>query len=479
MPSTISGDKANVTAPLRATIIGASNATPIVIQTSAPHLYSTGDQVAISQVLGNIAANADVDAPWTVTVQDSTHFALNGSVGSGAYTSGGTALDLSLTPNFADPSDGDFEDAESVAIALQGLCDRTQWLSWRLATAWHREGAVAALNWMPVIAQTVNLIAAAWDTRGVWWGVSHGTVDQAGQSTDNGTHWSSIAPGSSSIALQSIAVDSLGNAVTVGPGAVLYQFNGSTWANESPGYGSGVVDAVVVYEPTAVLWAVYSNNTLSGHTIATLYTSPDRVTWTARTLPAAVVGDGTHAVVDKVHMGVGGGRIVIGLMLAGVAFMSSAAASAPTVWSSAATLTPTLTCAQMTDPVYVDSLATWLVGLRRTSSTTGVEIWASTDGGATWAKRATLGGTTHSNPTVQLAALGSVVAALTTGGAIQYSTDAGYTWYPGPTVGTLAATARSIWPGDGGFLELDTGGSADGSSASIHCGAFRRSPVLA
>jgi photosystem II stability/assembly factor-like uncharacterized protein len=133
-----------------------------------------------------------------------------------------------------------------------------------------------------------------------------------------------------------------------------------------------------------------------------------------------------------------------------------------------ATLTPTLTCTQMSAPVYVASIATWFVVLRKTAGTNGVEIWSSTDGGVTWAKLTTIGGTTRSVKIQQLAVLDPLIVGLNTDGSLLYSSDGGVTWYTGPMrVGTAGATARSLWPGDGGFLELDTGGGSDGSHHSI------------
>jgi hypothetical protein len=61
------------------TIIAASNTTPISIHTQNPHFLSTGQLATIIGVTGNINANGT----WPVTVQDSTHFTLNGSSGSG------------------------------------------------------------------------------------------------------------------------------------------------------------------------------------------------------------------------------------------------------------------------------------------------------------------------------------------------------------------------------------------------------------
>jgi hypothetical protein len=68
-------------------ITAASNATPIQI-TAAGHGYKNGQKVTIAAVGGNTAANGN----WTVTAVDSSNFTLNNSVGSGAYTSGGVAV---------------------------------------------------------------------------------------------------------------------------------------------------------------------------------------------------------------------------------------------------------------------------------------------------------------------------------------------------------------------------------------------------
>jgi hypothetical protein len=68
-------------------ITAATNATPIQI-TASNHGYRSGQKVTITGVLGNTAANGT----WTVTQIDSNTFTLNGSIGSGAYTSGGVAV---------------------------------------------------------------------------------------------------------------------------------------------------------------------------------------------------------------------------------------------------------------------------------------------------------------------------------------------------------------------------------------------------
>lgn len=72
-------------------ISAATNANPIEITTSSTHGLSTGDRIGILGVGGNANANGI----WIVTVVNTTKFTLNGSSGSGAYTSGGYVVKLS------------------------------------------------------------------------------------------------------------------------------------------------------------------------------------------------------------------------------------------------------------------------------------------------------------------------------------------------------------------------------------------------
>lgn len=66
-------------------ISNASNQSPIQITTTAPHGYSTGQIVQISNVGGNTAANG----VFIVTVINGVTFSLNGTTGTGTYTNGG------------------------------------------------------------------------------------------------------------------------------------------------------------------------------------------------------------------------------------------------------------------------------------------------------------------------------------------------------------------------------------------------------
>lgn len=72
------------------TVNAATNANPIEITTTTDHGYLTGNQVTIAAVEGNTAANGT----WPVTYVAATKFTLNGAVGSGEYTTGGTATQV-------------------------------------------------------------------------------------------------------------------------------------------------------------------------------------------------------------------------------------------------------------------------------------------------------------------------------------------------------------------------------------------------
>lgn len=69
-------------------VLGATNATPIVLTVNSTLLIPTGMRVQVDGVLGNTGANGT----WFATVIDASHVQLDGSVGNGAYTSGGTVV---------------------------------------------------------------------------------------------------------------------------------------------------------------------------------------------------------------------------------------------------------------------------------------------------------------------------------------------------------------------------------------------------
>src|SRR5260221_299588 len=117
-----SGDPNNVTS-LSATIVQVTDTSPPVAQTVAAHLFATWDYVLIE-------GNGTFDGTYEITVVDATHFSLNGIIGSGGPpVAGGDARDLSLSPYFSIPDDGEPGTVDSIETSIQLLADRTQALA--------------------------------------------------------------------------------------------------------------------------------------------------------------------------------------------------------------------------------------------------------------------------------------------------------------------------------------------------------------
>jgi hypothetical protein len=128
MSDVITGNPAHITTPLSATVAGTSSGTGgvIVVDTTAPHLFGPGDRVVGYGVGGTTEANGS----WVITVIDTTHFSLNGSTFVHAWTSGGTFVDNSLTPQIQVETDGDTFSAQLSGLlsSQEALMDRTQYL---------------------------------------------------------------------------------------------------------------------------------------------------------------------------------------------------------------------------------------------------------------------------------------------------------------------------------------------------------------
>ena len=84
----VAGQQMDVTAPLGPPIgiSDATNAAPIVLTMADTSTLRTGASVYVVGVLGNLGANGS----WTITVLSPTTVQLNGTIGTGTYTGGGT-----------------------------------------------------------------------------------------------------------------------------------------------------------------------------------------------------------------------------------------------------------------------------------------------------------------------------------------------------------------------------------------------------
>lgn len=99
------------------TISSSTNATPIVITTSAAHGFSTGDTIFVEGHLVNTSANGH----WAITVTSATQFSLNGSAGNGVGGATGYVQDYAVNPLLTIPDDGDAAVASSINPAFEGL----------------------------------------------------------------------------------------------------------------------------------------------------------------------------------------------------------------------------------------------------------------------------------------------------------------------------------------------------------------------
>lgn len=101
MPAIINGNPANVTTPIVRTIASMANngAGAYRVLTSAPHFFGDRDDVTIT------GTGTTADGVWVISVVDSTHFDLVGSMFASSGT--GTATDYSLSPQMQVPTSGD------------------------------------------------------------------------------------------------------------------------------------------------------------------------------------------------------------------------------------------------------------------------------------------------------------------------------------------------------------------------------------
>ncbi len=121
MTDNYNGNPANVTTPLVRSISGCTlHAGVIQVQTTAAHDFATNDTVSNTGIVGTVEANGR----WVIDVIDATHFTLRGSTFTHAYVSGGTTEDLSLTPYFQIPSNGEYATTDSILSAIQNVADK-------------------------------------------------------------------------------------------------------------------------------------------------------------------------------------------------------------------------------------------------------------------------------------------------------------------------------------------------------------------
>lgn len=119
-------------AGLRVEILSSTDATPIVIQTTAPHGFTSGAATDTVEVEGHLV-NTNANGVWQISVVDATHFSLDGSAGTGGGPGGATgyAVDWSVNPSPTIPSDGDLSQAAAWNPSVENLTNMVPFLNRR------------------------------------------------------------------------------------------------------------------------------------------------------------------------------------------------------------------------------------------------------------------------------------------------------------------------------------------------------------
>jgi hypothetical protein len=119
----------NIAPPASVAISNVTGTGPLEVTTGAAHGMLTGDEVDIFGVQGAVGANGS----WIVTVIDATHYTLNGSSATAAYTTGGTSQSVVFSGNVGlNPANGDALNASTWIPGMSCPQDRTSYLAARL-----------------------------------------------------------------------------------------------------------------------------------------------------------------------------------------------------------------------------------------------------------------------------------------------------------------------------------------------------------
>ncbi len=348
--------------------------------------------------------------------------------------------------NVTEPIGGEFRNVASVTLMTRRIADGIQFLDAARVTAQALRGQLAALNYGAAVAPGGLVSAAAYDAPRHKWYVVGGT-ENVRSSFDQGNTWdgaSLVAAVGSDENCCAIDIDTSGNVVVATETNYVFTLNAGTftWARVDTGIGvfSGVYNAVT-YDPIANLWC-WANDSLMG-------TSPDRATWTSRTLPTNwPVEDGyTVNLVCKKSTG----RTV------GISRKTNLRPAYSTdggvTWTTATALTTGVTSPTESCMIYNPTTDEFIYAVGETSGTPSGEIWVSTDDGVTWTLRCTLA----NHCLMAIAAVGHLlISTIRTNSEAVYSIDGGATWYP--TGFSVTATTRGAFgSGDGCALLCSSG----------------------
>src|SRR5271170_2567277 len=131
MSEVYQGEASNVTIGTVKTITGIGSG-PNSSVTATAHGFQTGDRVVIEGVTGTgsfepIESSSTVNnlpgSSWTITVTGADTFTIDNGSTTGAYSSGGTATDLSCLPPATIVNNGDSFDADAAMAPIETCLD--------------------------------------------------------------------------------------------------------------------------------------------------------------------------------------------------------------------------------------------------------------------------------------------------------------------------------------------------------------------
>lgn len=352
--------------------------------------------------------------------------------------------DTQFAEAFFAPDDGNGRAVGSVNPALQALANRTKFLRAALMP-------MIALNFTAPIPTTTTMQRGCYAGKSfpVWIMVNPGLTNDVKITTPGGSAADSLSPSAGpplDVATDGADPYNLVIPTRIGGGVAAFSATTGAWTNTALESGFQFDNACVSYDATSGLWCVVYRRT-SG-TLVKAWTSPDRVTWTQRTLPVAFTGALPSAVPLSAA---GGGTTIIANVAASGTVDVAYSTDGGITWGSGNFAT--FAGATIVRPAYGNGI---FMILAYDAATYRTQVWTSATGAA-WTK-------VQEYPTrVRMTALANVgklwvSAGLIAFGAVVmpsrqvlYSIDNGATWRPGGFGGII----QNVIGGPGAVMLLD------------------------
>lgn len=247
-----------------------------------------------------------------------------------------------------------------------------------------------------------------------------GFLGRAQRSLDFGLTWGSTETSGVTVDFVSAAVNTTnGNLVVGATGNKIYKCVSFSWTNVTV---SAADEWYVAYDPATNLYCAFGSDIGVMH----VATSPDAVTWTARTLPATL-GAPYKQIVDMKSDGVS--RLIMAAVHnAGTTIYFAESTNGGVTWADTTTIT--VPAAPASIALLYDSYSSkWIFVAKRTAASAYCKVWTSINNGASW----TLATTLTSYMLSRIAAMDGIWLALGDGPTstdLVASSDSGVTWYP-------------------------------------------------